>query len=108
MLRQETVSETEVRLVVSGSLYGEAGIELERKLVSLFDSIYSTITLDLSKALGITSSTIGKLLAAHSHLSDQKRTIRIEGCSEVLYSLFQKIKLDTLIPINKMPTEGGA
>lgn len=101
MLHQEIVSEAETRLVVSGPLYGEAGLEFEKKIEALRDSAYSIITLDFSMALGITSSAIGKLLAVHYKLLQKKRTIRIAGCSEALYGIFQKIKLDTLIQITK-------
>ena len=101
MLRQEVVSETETRLVVSGPLFGEAGQELEKKIEALGQSGYATVTIDFSMALGITSSAIGKLLAVHRRLLAQRRTIRITGCSDVLYSIFQKIKLDTLIPISR-------
>ncbi len=101
MLRREFVSETEIRLVVSGSLYGEAGYEFERDLEALSESSYVTITLDLSMAVGITSSAIAKILLLHKRLLAQNRSIKIRGCSEVLYSVFQKIRLDTLIEITR-------
>ena len=62
---------------------------------------YVTVTLDLSMAVGITSSAIGKLVSAYRQLRAQNRSIRIHGCSETLYSTFQKIKLDTLIQITR-------
>jgi anti-anti-sigma regulatory factor len=97
----EKLSETEILLAVSGSLYGEVGAQFEERIESLCTTNYSTITLDLSMALGITSSAIGKLLSAHKRLLVQNRRIRICGCSEVLYSIFQKIRLDTLIQITR-------
>ena len=101
MLRQEFVSENETLLVVSGPLYGEAGTEFEKKMEVLRESSYVTITLDLSMAVGITSSAIAKLVSVHRQLLSQNRSIRIKGCSEALYSIFQKIKLDTLIQITR-------
>lgn len=101
MLTVEKLSETEARLIVSGPLFGAAGVEFEKRMESLCESGYRAIVLDLSMALGITSSAIGKLLAAHKRLLVQNRTIRIDGCSDVLYSTFQKIKLDTLIQIGR-------
>ncbi len=101
MLKQEFVSENEIRLVVSGSLFGEAGVEFERDLEALSESSYSTITIDLSMAVGITSSAIAKLLFVHKRLLALNRSIKINGCSDVLYSVFQKIKLDTLIQITR-------
>ncbi len=101
MVRQEMVSETETVLVVSGPLYGEAGGEFEKKIESLGESSYVTITLDLSMAVGITSPAIGKLVALQKKLRAQNRSIRIKGCSEALYRIFEKIKLQTLIDITK-------
>ncbi len=101
MLRQETISETETRLVVSGPLYGEAGLELENKIDSLATSSYSLIIFDFSMAVGITSAALGKLVALQKRLLEHKRTIRIAGCSEALFRLFQKIKLDTLVQITR-------
>jgi ABC-type transporter Mla MlaB component len=101
MWRQETVSETETRVVVSGPLYGEAAAEFEQKMEALCQGSYKTITLDLSMAVGITSSTIGKLIHVQKRLVAQNRAVRINGCSEVLYGIFSRIKLDTLIPITR-------
>lgn len=101
MLNLEKVSQTELKLVVSGSLYGEAGAEFEKRLDWLGLSDYSTITLDLTMALGITSSAIGKLLAVRKRLVERNKTIRIQGCNETLYQTFQRIKLDTLIEITR-------
>jgi len=99
MLRQELVSETETLLVVSGPLYGQAAEEFEKKLESMFGGTFTTITLDLSMAVGITSPVIGRLVSVQKRLVAQNRSIRIRGCSEVLLNTFRKIKLDTLIPI---------
>jgi len=101
MFNLEKISQTELMLIVSGSLYGEAGAEFEKRLEWLGHSEYSTITLDLSMALGITSSAIGKLLAVRKRLVEQNKTIRIKGCNETLYQTFQRIKLDTIIQITR-------
>jgi anti-anti-sigma regulatory factor len=101
MLRQEQASETETALIVAGSLFGEAGIDFEKAMESLVGTSYATVTLDLSMALGITSSAIGKLLSVHKRLQASNKTLRISGCSDVIFNIFQKIKLDTLIQITK-------
>lgn len=101
MLRVEKVSDSEVALIVSGPLYGEAGVDFEKKMEILSQGTDQTITLDLSMALGITSAAIGKLLSIHKKLAAQNRKIRITGCHETIYSVFQKIKLDTLIQITR-------
>ncbi len=99
MLRQEMVSENETLLVVSGPLYGQAAEEFEKKMEFLCNSTYTTISIDLSMTVGITSPVIGKLVSIQKRLAAQSRSIRIKGCSEVLLTTFRKIKLDTLIPI---------
>ena len=99
MLRQEQASESETVLVVAGSLFGEAGVEFEKMIDGLAATSYQTVTLDLSMALGITSSAIGKLLSLHKKLREKNKKLRIGRCSDVLFSIFRKIKLDTLIQI---------
>jgi ABC-type transporter Mla MlaB component len=99
MLRQEIVSENEIRLILSGPLYGEAATEFEKRLEGLCDGLFATITLDLSMAVGITSAAIAKLVSVQRRLRAQNKSIRINGCSQTLSSIFTKIKLDTLIPI---------
>ena len=101
MIRQEQASETETVLIVAGSLFGEAGIEFEKAMEGLAGTSYAIVTLDLSMALGITSSAIGKLLSVHRRLQANNKKIRISGCSDVLLNIFRKIKLDTLIQISK-------
>jgi len=101
MFTFEKVSTTELRLVVSGSLYGEAAEEFEKRLEMLAQSDYPTNTVDLTMALGITSSAIGKLVSARKKLVERNKTIRIRGCNETLYQTFLKIKLDTIMEITK-------
>jgi len=104
VLQQEIVSATETRLVVSGPLYSEAGEELETRLESLFRNNFLTITIDFSMALGMTASAVARLISVQKRLRQQKRTIRIIGCNEMLYTLFQKIKLDTIMQLTKDST----
>ena len=102
MLRQEKVSETETLLVVAGPLFGEAGLEFEKRMEGLLSSTDTPlVTLDLSMALGITSAAIGKLLSVHKRLEAQNRKIRINGCSEPLYKTFMMIKLNTIMQITQ-------
>jgi len=104
MLRQETVSQDEVVLVVTGSIYSDDGIEFEKKMDDLCNSKFQTITLDLSAVPSITSGAIGKLIAVRKHLKEQNRIIRIRGCSDTLFKIFQMIRLDTLLEITKNVT----
>ncbi|HEY9594827.1 MAG TPA: STAS domain-containing protein [Spirochaetia bacterium] len=99
MLKRQQVSATELLLMVNGSLYGPAGVEFENALESIAGTSYETITIDLSKALGITSAAIGKILSVNKRLKEKNRTFRIHGCNEVLFKTFKAVKLDTLIEI---------
>lgn len=101
MLRWDKVSDDETMLEVSGSLYGKAGEDFEKTLDDLSTGTFRVITLDLSMAIGITSPAIAKLLSVRKRLVDQDRTIRIKGCSEALYEVFKKIRLDTVIEITR-------
>jgi anti-anti-sigma regulatory factor len=101
VLRKEKVSEVEMVLIVAGSLFGESAIEFDKEIENLAETSFPIISLDLSMALGITSATIGKVLAVYRRLQSQNRKLRIKGCSDVLLDIFQKIKLDTLIQITK-------
>jgi len=99
MLRQETASQDEVVLIVTGSIFSEDGIEFEKKMDSLCESRFPTITLDLSAVPSITSGAIGKLIQVRKLLLEQKRKLQIHGCSDALLRIFRMIRLDTLIEI---------
>lgn len=99
MVSQVDFSDKETVLVVNGPLYGQSETDFEKKLDELCEGAIATITLDLSRAVGFSSSLVGKLLAVHRRLLGQHRTIRIVGCNEALYSTFQMLRIDTLIAI---------
>ncbi|MGO9308647.1 MAG: STAS domain-containing protein [Spirochaetia bacterium] len=101
MLRQETVSQFETILVVSGALAGEAVEEFGRKLTELCAGRFSIITLDLSQVPSMNSAAIGKLLTIRKRLLDQQTSLRIQGVSPGLYELLHMIKLDQLFDIRK-------
>ena len=101
MFSLDKVSESELKLVVKGSLYGAAALEFEKWLEVARESSYPTLILDLTMAIGITSAGIGKLLSLRKRLLDQNRTLKIRGCNETLYRTFTAIKLDKLIEITK-------
>lgn len=62
---------------------------------------FATVTLNFSEVSSINSSCIGKILLLRKRLSEDGRTIRIQGCSDSLYSTFQLIKFDKLVPIKR-------
>ena len=101
MLTRNEVSRDEVLLSVEGPLDGEPANEFQAQLEELTEGSYRTITLDLTKVASINSSSIGRILLCRKRLAEQGRTIRIDGCSDSLYSTFELIKFDKLIPIKR-------
>jgi anti-anti-sigma factor len=101
MLRQETVSSREVILVVSGTLAADAVEEFQTKMEELCTGRFTKITLDLSQVPLINSSAIGKLFLFRKKLHEKGGILEIRGCSDGLYRIFQAIKLDKLILIQK-------
>jgi hypothetical protein len=49
----------------------------------------------------INSSSIGRILLSRKKLTEQGRTIRIEGCSDSLFGTLQLIRFDKLVPIHR-------
>jgi anti-anti-sigma factor len=101
MFRLETVSGGETILTAVGPIAGESVAEFGRKIEALVAGRATTVTLDLSHADGMSSDAIGKLLELKKKLVEQKRVLRIQGCSDTLWDVFKRIKLDSLIPIQK-------
>lgn len=101
MFLQKKVNKDEILLQISGPLNGEPANEFQKQLEELSTGAHKTITLDLSEVSSINSSCIGKILLFRKKLSEQDRTIRIQGCSDSLYNTFQLIKFDKLLNIEK-------
>jgi anti-anti-sigma factor len=101
MFRIETVSGDETILIASGPIAGEATADFGKKVEALVGGRASNITLDLSQVPAMNSEAIGKLLLLRKKLADQKRVLRIQGCSDPLWQIFKTIKLDTLIPMQQ-------
>jgi len=101
MFQRKDLSKNEVVLSVEGPLAGEATSEFHRQVEDLVSASYSTIILDLSRTESINSSALGKILLFRKKLAEDRRIIKIKGCSETLYKTFMMIKFDALIPIEK-------
>ena len=99
MYRQETVSGGETILTVTGTIAGEAVAEFGKRIEALAAGRSTTVTLDLSQCIAMNSEAIGKLLVLRMRLGEQKKALRIEGCSDPLWNVFKMIKMDILIPI---------
>jgi anti-anti-sigma factor len=94
-------SEGEVQLKVSGPLNNQAAEEFQKELAELAAGDYKTIILDLREVPSINSTSLGKILLLRKTLTEEDRTIRINGCSEALYNTFQLINFDRLISIDR-------
>ncbi|HTO21771.1 MAG TPA: STAS domain-containing protein [Spirochaetia bacterium] len=101
MFQRKDLSKNEVVLSVDGPLNAEATSEFHRQVEDLVAASYATIILDLSRTESINSSALGKILLFRKKLAEDRRVIRIKGCSEALYKTFMMIKFDALIPIEK-------
>jgi anti-anti-sigma regulatory factor len=99
MFRQETVTGGETILTVIGPVAGEVVVEFGKKIEALASGRATTVTLDLSQCTAMNSEAIGKLLVLRMRLGEQKKALRIEGCSPQLWSIFKTIKMDILIPM---------
>ncbi len=99
MFRQETVSGDETILTVMGAVTGDLVAEFGRRLETLVAGRWTTITLDLTLTPAMTSEAIGKLILLRKRLVEQKKTMRVQGCSEPLLRIFKLIKLDTIMSI---------
>ena len=101
MFERKDISEQEVQLQVTGSLDSEAAEQFQIELSRLADGDHKTISLELSAVPSINSTCIGKILLLRKSLSEQDRSIRISGCSDALYNVFQLIDLDKRIKIDR-------
>jgi anti-anti-sigma factor len=101
LLEQKQVSREEVALAVTGPLSGETTVEFCTQMERLIAGSSVSISLDLSQAESISSSALGKILLFRKKMAEQRRTFRIRGCSDNLYSIFQMINFDSLIPIER-------
>jgi len=99
-VRDESV-EGEVRLKVNGALNSEAAEKFQKELAELAAGNYRTIILDLREVPSINSTSLGKILLLRKALTEEDRTIRINGCSDALYNTFQLINFDRLISIDR-------
>ena len=101
MFEQSEISEQEVQLQITGSLNRETAEQFQIELNRLAGGDHQTITLELSEVPVINSACIGKILLLRKSLTEQDRSIRIRGCSDALYNVFQLIDLDKRISIER-------
>lgn len=101
MFERKEISGQEVQLQVRGSLDSAAAEQFQMELDRLAGGDHQTITLQLSEVAAINSTCIGKILLLRKSLTEQDRSIRIKGCSDALYNVFQLINLDKRISVER-------
>ena len=101
MFERKEISGQEVQLQVRGSLDSTAAEQFQMELDRLAGEDHQTITLELSEVAAINSTCIGKILLLRKSLTEQDRSIRIRGCSDALYNVFQLINLDKRISVER-------
>ena len=101
MFERKEISGQEVLLQVRGSLDSAAAEQFQVELDRLAGGDHQTITLELSEVAAINSTCIGKILLLRKSLTEQDRSIRVRGCSDTLFNVFQLIDLDKRISIER-------
>ena len=101
MFDRKQLSRDEILLTVTGSLSADASTDFHGQLEQMVASRSGVVTLDLSRTDSICSSAMGKILLFKKKLAEENRVLQIRGCSPNLFSLFQMISFDALIPIQR-------
>jgi len=91
----------EQTLFASGELWGESGQQFGEWMEKLFEAKCPSMVVDLTRATGMNSGAIGKLLSVLKRSLEEGRTFKVVGCSDKLFELFHIIKLDTIMEIRR-------
>lgn len=84
-----------------GDLAFGTELEFQQRLDRLSIEDSRDIIVDLSKVNYMSSSCISSLLRTKNRLSSDGRQVMIRGCSRRLFSVFQAVKMDRLIDIER-------
>jgi anti-anti-sigma regulatory factor len=101
MIRKTVVSENEVVLKLTDLSTEEVRIEFQKYLDEVSKGQFKIITLDLSDITAMLSSLLGKILMFRKKTLEQDLVFQIRGCSEELFKVFQSIKLDSVLSIQR-------
>ncbi len=101
MIRRIENSANEVTLKLSNLTPEEVRTEFQAALDDAFKGSYKIITLDLSELSAMLSSLLGKILLFRKKTLEQGKVLQIRGCSDELFKVFQSIKLDSVLSIQK-------
>lgn len=103
MFSRKILSAEEVMLEIQGPLTGDTTGEFQSHLVELAAGSFTRITLNLVAVPTINSASIGKILLFRKDLAEAGRVLQIRGCSEQLFNNLKMVKMDSLMPIDRVP-----
>ena len=103
MFIKKEVGQEEIILNISGPLNDNTTAECEKYLDDIVTGTHRIVTVNMAEVDSINSTCLGKILRTSQLLLAQNRLFRIVGCSDLLYSTFQKLKVENLIMIEKTP-----
>jgi anti-anti-sigma regulatory factor len=101
MIRKTVVSENEVILKLTDLTTEEVRTEFQKYLDEVSNGQFKIITLDLSDITAMLSSLLGKILMFRKKTLEEGLVFQVKGCSEELFKVFQSIKLDSVLSIQK-------
>lgn len=97
----ETVSDDETRVSVRGSLTGVySAMELQEALEAGAAEGRSILSLNLSQASEINSSTLGKLIILNKFFKERGILFRIRGCSQGIFNTLTLVRVDSILDIS--------
>ena len=108
MVSESSVSTDEVLVGVHGALHGAPATDFHTILERLIAGPPRSIVLDLSDVVSINSSSVGRILLTRKKLAEQGKSIRIEGCSDPVFSTFQLLRFDRLVQVRRQPATAQA
>jgi anti-anti-sigma regulatory factor len=103
MFTRKILSGEEVMLEIQGPLTGDTTREFQGHLVELAAGSWPRITLNLVAVPTINSPSIGKIMLFRKNLAEAGRVLQIRGCSEQLYKSLQMLRIDSLMPVDRVP-----
>ena len=101
MFKRKEVSENEITIEVQKITPQEFSDHFQQEANEVLNTGYALVTLDLQAVKHLSTAGIGKIIMMHRKMNEQKRTLRIKGCSNALFEVFKLLQLNNLMPIEK-------
>ncbi len=95
-------SDGKMIVTLSGRVDNEGALPFQEALDKTFEVNPRSVVLDLSGIAFINSTGIGKLLLFYKRIKNRSGEIVITGINDDVHTLFKAIRLDKLIPIERL------